>query len=103
MKTVLRVTNPSNAKVLVRFEPWVREYDISAGAAREFALTGPDPADIEVEVRPTEITIHGWTGSVLDGIGLPVPNAPQGSGDIHAGFYEQITGREAPEALDNLG
>jgi hypothetical protein len=79
---VLRVTNPGNAEVLVRIEPWSREYDLSAGATREFVFTGPDPADIEVEVMPTEITIYGWTGSVLDGIGLPVPPVPHGSSDI---------------------
>jgi hypothetical protein len=47
---------------------------------REFAFAGSDPADIEVEVIPTEITIYGWTGSVLDGIGLPVPATPPVSG-----------------------
>jgi hypothetical protein len=77
------MTNPSHSRVLVRIEPWAREFDLSPGTSREFVFTGPDPADIEVEVMPTEITIYGWTGSVLDGIGLPAPPTPPGPGDIH--------------------
>ena len=76
----LRVTNAGNSAVHVRIEPWAREYDLSAGTSREFAFAASDPADIEVEVLPTEIAIYGWTGSVLDGIGLPVPATPPVSG-----------------------
>ena len=81
-RLVLRVTNPGQAEVHLRIEPWAREYDLSARATREFIFTGPDPADIEVEVMSREITIYGWTGAVLDGIGLPVPPVPQIRGDI---------------------
>lgn len=81
-RLAIRVTNPAVSAVHVRIEPWAREYDLSPGTTREFNFAGPDPADIEIEVRPTEITIYGWTGSVLDGIGLPVPKTPQRSGDI---------------------
>jgi hypothetical protein len=81
-RLLLRVTNPGHADVLVRIERWAREYDLPAGATREFVFTGPDPADIEVELMPTEVTIYGWIGSVLDGIGLPVPPTREGSSDI---------------------
>ena len=65
---VLRVVNPGDSAMHVRVEPWGREYDVDAGAKREFALTGPDPIDIEVEVLPAEVVIYGWTGSILDDI-----------------------------------
>jgi hypothetical protein len=83
-QVILRVTNPGHSAVHIRIEPWAREYDLFAGTSREFVFTGSDPADIEVEVLATAITIYGWTGSVLDGIGLPVPPTPRGSGDVPA-------------------
>jgi len=60
----------------VRVEPWAREYDIAPGTSREFHFAGPDPADIEIEVAPAEVTIYGWVGSFLDDTGLPVPGTP---------------------------
>jgi hypothetical protein len=78
----LRVTNPSDSPVHVLVEPWAREYDLRASATREFVFSGPDPVDIEVDILSTGITVYGWTGSVLDGIGLPVPRTPPASGDI---------------------
>lgn len=83
-RLAFRVSNPGLSAVHVRVEPWAREDDLSAGSSRDFVLTGPDPADIEVAVMPTEITIYGWAGSVLDGIGLPVPSTPERPGDIGA-------------------
>ena len=49
---------------------------------REFVFSGPDPADLELRVESTGITIYGWVGSVLDGMGLPVPETLRGPGDI---------------------
>lgn len=79
-----RVTNPGPAAVRVRVEPWAREYDLPAGSSRDFHLAGPDPAEIEVAVMPTEITIYGWAGAVLDGIGLPVPSLSERPDDTPA-------------------
>ena len=75
-RLIIRVGNPTDARILVRIEPWGREYDLSPGAGRAFTFDGPGPADVEVEVRPNELTIWGWTGSVLDEIGPPVPPFP---------------------------
>ncbi len=83
-RLVLRVTNPSDARVLIRLEPWAREIDLLPDVTREFVFTGPDPADIEIELMPAEVTIYGWTGSILDGIGDAVPPVPTRSGDIAA-------------------
>ena len=66
-RLAFRVTNAGLSALHVRVEPWAEEYDLSAGTTREFIFTGPDPADLEIEVKATEITIYGWTGSVLDG------------------------------------
>jgi hypothetical protein len=75
-RVVFRLTNRGSSPILVRIEPWAREVDLPVAGTHEFVLTGPDPADIEVEVAPAEVTVYGWTGSVLDGIGLPVPPTP---------------------------
>jgi hypothetical protein len=89
---VLRVVNPADSAMHVRIEPWGREYDLDARANREFALTGPDPIDIEVEVLPAEVVIYGWTESILDDIGLPVPPTPSRSA-VSASSEEDVIER----------
>jgi hypothetical protein len=72
----LRVANHGPSPTTLRMEPW--------GASHALVLTGPEPADIEIEVSPSEIVVYGWAGSVLDGIGLPVPESPRPRGEIGA-------------------
>lgn len=77
-RTEVLVTNRGRSALLVRVEPWGREYPLPAGGSHGLVFTGPDSAEIEVEIAPTEVTVHGWVGSVLDGEGLPVPEVPPG-------------------------
>ncbi len=80
----LRVANHGPSPTTLRMEPWGREMDLPVGASHALVLTGPEPADIEIEVSPSEIVVYGWAGSVLDGIGLPVPESPRPRGEIGA-------------------
>jgi hypothetical protein len=84
MEVTFRLSNSTHSPLHAVIEPWAREYDLPAGGFREFVFSGPDPADLEVRVESTAITIYGWVGSVLDGMGLPVPEIPRGPGDIRA-------------------
>jgi hypothetical protein len=77
-RLVVRAGNRSGRSLHVRIEPWGREYDLSADAMREFVFTGPADSAVDVEVGADELTVFGWAGSVLDGIGLPVPALPPG-------------------------
>lgn len=65
-RLTFRVANPGDAVVLVRLEPWGREYDLNPRATRQFVFDGPDPAELEVEVGSDDFTIYGWAASVVD-------------------------------------
>jgi hypothetical protein len=75
-RVVVRVGNPSSSSLLVRIEPWAEEVELEPGGSHEALLAGPDPADVEVRVASSEVTIYGWVGSELDGNGLRVPRTP---------------------------
>ena len=59
------ITNKSGADLRVIVEPWADEAVVAAGKTMRIAFTGP-PADLEIEVEPGILTVHGWTGSVLE-------------------------------------
>ena len=77
-RTLVRVTNPGPAPIVLRVEPWGEEFSLAVGHIHDLVFEGPDPADINVEVLSSGVTIHGWVGSVLNGQGPPVPSVPPG-------------------------
>jgi len=79
-----RLSNRTRSPVHAVVEPWAEEYDLPAGGIREFVFSGPDPADLDVRLESTGITIYGWVGSALNEMGLPVPEIPRGVGDTRA-------------------
>jgi len=75
--TEITISNGTTMPLHLIMEPWAREQDVAEGGSTKVGLTGPNRADIEIQVTPAGMTLYGWTGSVLDdGINPPGPPVP---------------------------
>jgi len=71
------ISNATTSSLHLIVEPWAEEQDVPAGGSTRVSLTGPNRADIEIQVTPSRIALFGWTGSILDdGILPPGPPVP---------------------------
>jgi len=84
---MLWVTNSGKAALVLCVEPWANEILMEPGKAYLAVFDGPDGKFPWVEWRKDSITLHGWSGSVvqvlLDGTvvlscAMPVPPVPKG-------------------------
>jgi hypothetical protein len=64
--TEITISNRSTSPLHLIVEPWAREQDVPVGGSTKLTLTGPNKADVEIEVTSARIALYGWTGSVLD-------------------------------------
>ena len=61
----LRIQNSQSQPVTLYLEPWGEELLISPNATYEFAARGPEGDCLHVDFAPAQITIYGWSGSVI--------------------------------------
>ena len=64
-KIELRLTNSQASPVRLVVEPWGEVFTIPAGATWELRGEGPAGDCLEVEFGDEEITVWGWTGSMV--------------------------------------
>lgn len=61
----LRIKNTSAEPVVFILEPWGNEYNMPPGTTFEVLATGPEGDELELQFAEHEITLYGWTGSIV--------------------------------------
>jgi len=61
----VRLHNNGADHLAVLVEPWCEQYSLPPAASFDLVAKGPERALLEIDSRPTEMTIYGWTGSVV--------------------------------------
>ena len=86
--TSVVLTNSKEKDLLLCLEPWGDQYVMPPGASFRVLIRGPRDGDLEVDYAENQITIYGWSGSVISvlhngaelGAGLwkrqPAPQTP---------------------------
>ncbi len=68
IRTAMAVTNSEATPLRLTLEPWAEERVIPPGGTALVSFFGPQGGRLEVEVKPNELILYGWVGSVLEAI-----------------------------------
>lgn len=61
----LRIQNSEPHSLALYLEPWGEELLIEPNATYELAARGPEGDCLHVDLAPGQVTIYGWSGSVI--------------------------------------
>jgi len=61
----LRVRNSRASELMLRLEPWGEVYTMPPASVFEVRARGPSGDSLELEYGDAEVTVCGWTGSVV--------------------------------------
>lgn len=62
---ILAITNTQPTEVRLTLEPWADEHVMAPGKTVEVSYSGPSGGRMEIELKPGEVILYGWEGSVL--------------------------------------
>jgi hypothetical protein len=62
---VLLFKNKQDVSIKLTVEPWCHVQLVPPGSTAEVLFEGPPSGQIEIQIKPGEIVVFGWVGSIL--------------------------------------